>query len=282
MEEIYAKFIKTKDISFKYAKGMRDIFGKEIHTYHEIFFFIGGEAEFISEVGKEKLVPNTTVIIPKETFHQFVVRGSETEYHRCVFNFDVVAELEELIAKKFDKIMLIQDEAMTELFGKMIDLTENPLGQPETAILMKALFAQILVNIDDEPNHALEHSALNTITKEALAFINRYPDQNLTVAYLADSLHISSSHLAHVFKRDLHISIHKYILEKRLILANKKIKNSVNPTQAAAECGFHDYSGFYRQYKKMFGLSPAAVFGQQSCAEAPGQNNVFPSSQFDT
>ena len=26
--------------------------------------------------------------------------------------------------------------------------------------------------------------------------------------------------------------------------------------QAAAECGFQDYSGFYRQYKKMFGISP--------------------------
>lgn len=279
MEDIYAKFIKTKDISFKYAKGMRDIFGKEIHTYHEIFFFIGGEAEFISEAGKEKLVPNTTVIIPKETFHQFVVRSSETEYHRCVFNFDVVAELEELIAKKFDRIILMQDDAMTELFRKMISLVEIPLGQPETNILMKALFAQILIKIEEEPNRALEYSALNTITKEALACINRYPNRNLTVAYLADSLHISSSHLAHVFKKDLHISIHKYILEKRLILANKKIKNSVNPTQAAAECGFHDYSGFYRQYKKMFGLSPAAVFGQPyrtKVSVKDSQRNVFP------
>ena len=53
------------------------------------------------------------------------------------------------------------------------------------------------------------------------------------------------------------MSIHKYVLEKRLILANKKIRQSVNPTVAASECGFADYSGFYRQYKKMFGVSPA-------------------------
>ena len=40
------------------------------------------------------------------------------------------------------------------------------------------------------------------------------------------------------------------------IRANKKIKNSVPRTQAAIECGFHDYSGFYKQYKKMFGVVP--------------------------
>ena len=53
------------------------------------------------------------------------------------------------------------------------------------------------------------------------------------------------------------MSIHKYVLEKRLILENKKIRQSVNPTVAASESGFADYSGFYRQYKKMFGVSPA-------------------------
>ncbi len=47
------------------------------------------------------------------------------------------------------------------------------------------------------------------------------------------------------------------MLEKRLILANKKIRQSVNPTVAASESGYADYSGFYRQYKKMFGVSPA-------------------------
>lgn len=28
-------------------------------------------------------------------------------------------------------------------------------------------------------------------------------------------------------------------------------------TQAAIECGFNDYSGFYKQFKKMFNKSPS-------------------------
>ena len=30
-------------------------------------------------------------------------------------------------------------------------------------------------------------------------------------------------------------------------------------TQAAIECGFNDYSGFYRQFKKMFHKAPSAL-----------------------
>lgn len=258
MDEIYAKFIRTEEISFKHAKGMRDIFGKEMHPYHEIFLFMGGDAEFISETGKETLMPDTIVIIPKETFHQFVVWGPEKEYRRCVFNFDSVSELNELIACRMDRIRLIQNPELTKLFGKLRNLAEKTPVQPETDILMKALFAQILVGIPTEDeNRDSGSSAFHEITGKVLALINEDIAADLSVAGLATVLHISVSQLSHVFKKDLHISVHKYILEKRLILANKKIRSGISATQAAAECGFHDYSGFYRQYRKMFGFSPA-------------------------
>ena len=66
MSEEFARVIVTRDIRFKHAKGMRDIYGKELHVYHEIFFFIAGDAEFVSELGTRKLSPFTTVIIPKD------------------------------------------------------------------------------------------------------------------------------------------------------------------------------------------------------------------------
>ena len=87
MSDEFSKFIITNEIKFKYAKGMRDIIGNEIHPYHEIFFYIGGDAKFISEAGTEKLLPFTTVVIPKETFHCFVVSGDEKDYCRCVEEF---------------------------------------------------------------------------------------------------------------------------------------------------------------------------------------------------
>lgn len=254
MKKEFVKFIKTDEIRFKYAKGMRDIIGNEFHTYHEIFFFISGDAEFISEFGTEKLLPFTTVVIPKETFHCFAVLGDDADYCRCVFNFEAVNELNAIIEKKLHRIFLFRDENITELFFKLKSLAEGSEDNYEEKILMKALFAQILVCLRKEETKFNEK--MNPVTKELVELINRDIDKDLTVKYLAEKMHISESHIAHIFKRDLHIPVHKYITEKRLILANNKITGGMSAMQAASECGFSDYSGFYRQYKKMFGTSP--------------------------
>ena len=46
-------------------------------------------------------------------------------------------------------------------------------------------------------------------------------------------------------------------LAQKLILANRRIESGCGAVQAAAECGFANYSGFYKMYKKMFGFSPS-------------------------
>jgi AraC-like DNA-binding protein len=69
--------------------------------------------------------------------------------------------------------------------------------------------------------------------------------------------------LAHTFKEQMNISIHQFILKKRLVMAHHKILAGEPATKAAMECGFNDYSGFYKQYKKLFGKNP-------SCREPVG------------
>jgi AraC-like DNA-binding protein len=55
----------------------------------------------------------------------------------------------------------------------------------------------------------------------------------------------------------MNISVYQYMLRKRLILAQQKIRDGESATAAAMLCGFNDYSSFYKQYKKLFGVSPS-------------------------
>ena len=55
----------------------------------------------------------------------------------------------------------------------------------------------------------------------------------------------------------MNISIHQYILKKKLVMAHHKILDGIPATQAAIDCGFNDYSGFYKQFKKMFNKAPS-------------------------
>ncbi len=261
MEE-FEKFIVTNEIKFKYAKGMRDIIGRELHIYHEILFLISGDTEFVSEHGSIRLLPYTAVIIPKNTFHRFIVHDDERNYCRCVLNFESVSEVDEIIAEKLKDISIIQDETIVQLFLQLRDVPSLSLSKAEKELLLKSLFSAILVFFKKQETSSYEFST-NPITANTIAYINENIEKKLTVQQIAAAQHISESYLAHIFKKDLHIPIHKYILEKRIFLADKKIKSNIPATQAAIECGFQDYSGFYKHYKKIFGVPPTGIKHQK-------------------
>lgn len=258
MNNTFAKFLKTEEIVLKYAKGMRDVYERDIHYFYEIFFLIEGDIEFITDSGKHKLDPFTAIIIPKETYHQFVLYSSEENYVRLILNFDDVREIDDLLKIKMDKVLFIKSKKITSLFLETKNLIEKPLTELENKILLKSLLAQIIVSINKtDYDLSNETDELNPITQKIIRYIINNIGDDLSLSTIAKSLFMSESYISHIFKQDMKIPIHKYILQKRLILANRKICEGIPAIKAAEECGFKDYSVFYRRYKAMFDVTPS-------------------------
>ena len=64
MENFYEEKLTYNQISFRYSKGKSHMTGNEIHPYHEILYYMDGDASFLSEKYQEDLSTGTLLLIP--------------------------------------------------------------------------------------------------------------------------------------------------------------------------------------------------------------------------
>ena len=253
MQNKFLVELTEDDFYFKYAKGDSSRNGKEFHLFHEIILFLGGKAELISETVNTTLMPNTLVIIPKETYHQVKILGNPDDYLRCIINFPENETT--ALCDRFKRIGVYNFSSnMEHLFGTLITIAERKPRISPT--LPDSLLDVILYEILQQ-KEITAVKALSDTTVCAIRFIENNIVREITVDKVAFACRVSASTLAHTFKDEMNISVYKYTLQKKLMAAHEKIKNGTPATVAALECGFNDYSGFYKQYKKMFGFSPS-------------------------
>lgn len=257
MQSKFSKFVYDDRCTYKHAKGTSAAPSREFHNYHEILLFVGGKTTFLTEEKRISLSPYQTVIIPKETYHQFLNERDE-EYHRCVFSFYDIPEYEELIKKCMRYPRVIEaGEEQKMLFRKMNETIDADCSEKEKQILMHALLAIVLSEASHGNQTVKEGRKPSEITAKSIEYINEGLCGRISIPELSKRLNVSVSTLTQTFRRDMNISVYQYILRKKLILARQKIRDGESATTAAMLCGFNDYSSFYKQYKKMFGASPS-------------------------
>lgn len=258
---MFTDYIKTDEIIFKHAKGMRDIKGKEFHIYNEVLLLIDKEAEFASDTINQIISGGALVIIPKEHYHQFELICAEEDYHRYILQFETISKLENLIQETINEVKVIPTapQKIVTLFD-MLAASQNNMSEDDKKILLNSVCAQILLEIKySTDSKEITVSNEDAVVREILAYINQHFLENITVKAIANELNYSETYVSHRFKKMLHTSVYNYILQKKLIYAYNLIRSGTSATDAAATCGFKEYSGFYKIFKKHFGFSPSKI-----------------------
>ena len=249
-----------KNVSFKYAKGRTDIFGRMFHDHYEDFLLLRGNVEFTNTHTKQGLKPLQVVIIPPGEYHQFSVSENAEDYERCVI--------------EIDPAFLPGEILQTSLAGKeLLTLTESDRIIRHFFYLMNCLsqrdeweFSHILPAVTTDLVFLIRHSTeaqqpycgnLSPLSASLMDYINAHFTEPIDLAGLADLFFCSVSSLCHSFKKDFGISIKKYILQKRIHGAKAAIRQGEKPEEVAGKFGFTSYSTFYREYKKYLGISPS-------------------------
>ena len=259
----FVHFFRSGQYHLKYAKGSPSLIGREFHDYHEILLFIEGSAQFISKNIQTTLSPGCVIFIPKEHFHQFIIADPDV-YVRCILGFDDIPEFMPLISAVMSEILVITDPSDTILsvfhFLKQV-FSKEDVSDEDKKLLLPAALTQLLMEQKHFANQSIgRRKTISDLTTQALSYIDVHFMDPLTVSSISKALYVSTSSLSYHFRNDLNLSIYAYITEKRLSEVRKHISKGLSISEAVTLCGFSDYSCFYRQYKKHYGVKPSDSF----------------------
>ena len=260
-DSVFEYYLTAGSCHLKYAQGRPAVTGREFHSYDEIVLFLAGNAQLISENIQLPLTPGSIVLIPKEQFHQFVVTDSQ-QYIRCILGFEEIPHLQELIRQTMTEVTVFPDpsEQMLSIFQTLIQASREKLTPQEQTALLQSAVAQLLLGQKLSGGESIhKYVTVSALTQKALQYIDSHLSEELRLDTMAQALGISVSSLCHRFRKEVSISVYRYISEKRLSMVRRCVQQGMALGAAAEFCGFKDYSGFFRLYKSYYGEIPSAV-----------------------
>ena len=128
------------------------------------------------------------------------------------------------------------------------------------AVLLRCKVIELLTRITDvsggnEPSGESPHVA-NELILEILQYLNSHYREELSLSDVAETFYHSKYHVCHLFKEHMGISMNDYIALLRIRLVNNRIRKGEPISDACYYAGFHNYSNFFRIYKKHMGMTP--------------------------
>ena len=245
-------------------------FDFHIHDTYELFCLVRGNVDYMVEGRIYKLSEGAIMLMRPSESHSLIVNSSE-KYERYVLNFkpDLLYDFgfsKQLLSPFRNRELGEKNMYNSKEFGHVSPifyfesmLLNNGISKREAVLsALTSLLCQLSFLFLNKKDYINEETPPE---KELIEYINANLTSDIRISTLAEKMHLSQSQLCRLFKKATGASIHDYIISKRLILFNKKLKNGLGVVEACHQCGFYDYSAFYRLYKKRFGISPKEFKG---------------------
>ncbi|HYE81582.1 MAG TPA: AraC family transcriptional regulator [Clostridia bacterium] len=264
----------NKDFQFFHLKDRKSMeFEFHFHDFNKIIVFISGNVTYLVEGKAYKLKPWDILLVSSSDIHKAII-GTSGTYERMILwvnsNFlqkygssgSNLLTCFEIASKEKRNILRLNPELLRQAKHLLSQLEEECTGDGfGSTVLRNSLFLQFIVYLNrlylktDTIIYQADGDYNESIGK-VMSYINENLYEDMSIEGLASRFYMSKYHLMHKFKSQTGYTIHSYILQKRLMMANTLIKSGKSMTEACAECGFGDYSSFVRAFKKMYGLSP--------------------------
>lgn len=230
-----------------------------MHNEYELIFFLQGDASYTVE-NKKFTLKKYDLIITRPATHHNIVINNECVYERYNVLFPrngIFARVLSQIPSDVDVINCLDNSVILNNFKKMDFYSEN-YDSSEYQNVLFALFLEICYNLKNQGQTAVtQYKPLPPVIKKSIEYINKNLFTIKDVSEISNALYVSKNYFFRIFKNELKISPKKYIINKRLLHAQNMLISGEKPTVVFLECGFDNYTSFYKQYVERFGYAPS-------------------------
>lgn len=94
------------------------------------------------------------------------------------------------------------------------------------------------------------------LVTDIFVYIEEHISEAISLKRLSQHLHYNETYISRHFKNITGISLQKYIIIKKITLAQKYLREGYSPCDACYMTGFNNYSNFSRTFSKQTSVSP--------------------------
>jgi len=234
------------------------------HMQWEMYLQSDGETSWSAE-GRRYQVPAGALFAAPPGLEHGLEGVAQPKHHFYFVALDVDVVLRRLGIEPWSRreVIIVRDASVLAVpFRQLIREVSLPMPY-RAAGIRTALDALVLETsrLLMEPDAATELAPpfVHAGVARARELLDRHPGEPWKVSDLARMVGVSANYLAERFTRDIGMSPHQYLLQRRIDLARDLLATSdVSITEIAHEMGFSSGQYFATTFRRITGMTPNA------------------------
>lgn len=243
-----------------------------IHDYYEIFQAQSDNIRYFVEGHAYDLKKNDLIVTTSKEIHRPTVTD-QSPYGRRFIQFDplLVPSYSDL---SYQPLQMIENRPLGQhnhlslplhalsVIDQYFEGIHSALynNGPRSLYEARLILTQLLMEIGSLFTSQKAVSRGGATMDPRIYTIRRYLDQHYQEKFNLEALsqtHLMDKYyLSHLFKEETGFTLLEYVQSKRIMMAKTLLKSPANIGQISRQCGYDDYTNFYKTFKKLIKMSP--------------------------
>lgn len=227
------------------------------HTLYQWYSIVFGNVDYTIEGKTFKLCPGDSLLVSPNTVRHPTYKYPSVGYLYVLFENNDLS-----LARSVDQVVKIPHDVNHEFLSLV-----NEINKPKenTYRFVEALVVQLLIslerstktNLPNEQKSYLNIQSQKELVERVEAFMKRNIHRELNHKELSDEFHISTSHLARIFKNATGVTLTKKLTQLRITKAKQLLLESSLPIyEVSFSVGYTSFSHFAKVFRQEVGVSP--------------------------